>query len=114
MCDTAYGVSTASIYDRDFYVPVGFIMSLGPTGLVSRMNPGFVGGRVHNLEPITETKQPTSTSTVTTNVLCTIVLSSDPLPVDHKSSPGNKLANAKRTDERGAEHRRSEEGNDFV
>ena len=32
MHDTAYGVSTASIYDRHVYVPVGFIMSLGPTG----------------------------------------------------------------------------------
>ena len=67
MYDTTYGVSTASIYDRHVYVPVGFIMSLGPTGFVSRMNPGFVGGRVHNLEPVTTTNQPTLT--VTTNVL---------------------------------------------
>jgi hypothetical protein len=57
-----------SIYDRDVYVPVGFIiMSLGPTGFVSCMNPAFVGGRVHNLELVTVTNQPTST--VTNNVL---------------------------------------------
>ena len=42
-------------------------MSLGPTGFVSHMNPGFVGGRVHNLEPVTTTNQPTLS--VTTNVL---------------------------------------------
>jgi hypothetical protein len=52
MCYTAYRVSAASIYNRDFYIPAGCIMSLGPTGFVSRMNPGFVGGRVHNLEPV--------------------------------------------------------------
>jgi hypothetical protein len=98
MHDTAYGVSTASIYDRDIYVPVGFIiMPLGPTGFLSRMNPGFVGGRVHNLEPITTTNQPTSTVLPSVRLYrtCTIVLSSDPLPVDHNSSLGNKLANTK-------------------
>jgi hypothetical protein len=80
MYDTVYGVSMASIYDRDFYVPVGFCMYLGPTEFLSHMNPGFVGGRVHNLEPVTTAKQPTST--LTTCALCTIVLSSNLLPVD--------------------------------
>jgi hypothetical protein len=36
--------STARIYNRDFYVPVIFMMSPGPTVFASHMNPGFVEG----------------------------------------------------------------------
>jgi hypothetical protein len=92
MYDTTYGISTASIYDRHVYVPVRFILSLGPTGFVSHMSQGFDGGRVHNLDPGRYYDQPTY---LNRHYQCTMVLSSDPLPVDHKSSPGNKLANTK-------------------
>ena len=70
-------------------------MSLGPTELYPSEEPGFVGGRVHNLEPITTTNIPQLTTNALSYSRQLHYQLTGHLPLR------NKLANEKGTDDEG-------------